>query len=902
MDIEWKIKSERKNWPSSWASIEVYPEELIINVKNGLMSETTRSESPEFLRGILCDAFDSASQTIKLPLMDSRLRIVLEETDPEALPRSSPLPLFKNSFYQERYNPESSDPNPFKAPVVAFHSYKGGVGRTLSLVALLHELIRQNKRFKALVVDADIEAPGLTLMAEGYGFPSEDRISYADILSLIHNSETGILFSKVVNDVARLMVNSTIVVPGTDVNTDQFFIPAYRFDYQLLDNFIHPETIVSMPNRSFIIQDFFSRLGEILKVDAVIVDLRAGFSELSAPFLFDPRVKRVFVTTTSKQSVMGTKNILDKVYSSSFSQKQGMNGDEIANMTVLLTMIPKDFDGDKLNGITIDLLDAMSKNTSPGGANKNHDEDDTILSDIVIEAKFSDNLIHLENIDQVIDSVKDSTSVLQTAETLAKRIVLPDGSGKEPAKTIDEKYREEIIDRVHDIAEKEITAEGLSGVKIMVTGALEKLCRAYQDAIPKVVVLGAKGSGKTYIYKQLLDDLFWETFTGKILKEKNRTPKFMVMPILATKNRSAMHPLLEKCFLNVKKELGIDIDIGMLHKNEMALQETNTADHVMQAAAWLETWNKILLGSLSIEKYGTFHKLEAGLAAAGKKIVFIIDGLEDIFNDTIDSENSREGIKSLCQDMVNQFSEYKNIGIIVFIRNDITKNSIQTNYEQFERQYAGYALKWSQDEALRLAIWILAQVGFYKNRKSIIGDEKDIPKLSRSSLEDCLIPFWGLKLGGDGSNEAFSTRWIITALSDLNLQIQARDIIRFLSYATSNCTRDQYYHDRILLPADIKHAIPSCSEKKLEEIYSEMPNIKSILTKFEKANIEKELPIKTETMNSVLSVSERSQLEAQGFLTFAGNDYYIPEIIRHALGYKYAHGSRPRVLSLLQKR
>jgi MinD-like ATPase involved in chromosome partitioning or flagellar assembly/GTPase SAR1 family protein len=910
MDIEWKIKSERKNWPSSWASVEVYPEELIINVENGHMPKEIISESLEFLHSILNDAFDSASQTIKFPLMDSQLCIVFEETDKGTSSRSSPLPLFKNSFYQERYNPESSDPNPLKIPVVAFHSYKGGVGRTLSLIALLHELIRQNKKFKILVVDADIEAPGLTLMAENYGFPSEDRISYADILSIIHNSETSVLFDKVVNDVARSMATSTITVPGTDVNTDQFFIPAYRFDYQLLDNFIHPETIISMPERSFIIQDFFSRLGEILKVDVVIVDLRAGFSELSAPFLFDPRVKRVFVTTTSKQSVMGIKNILDKIYSSSFSQKPEMNDDESVNMTVLLTMIPKDFDTDKLNGIAIDLLEAMPKKILSGAANKdhgegdtiNHDEDDTILSDMVIEAKFSDNLIHLENIDQIIESIKDSVSVLQAAETLAKRVVLPAGSGKEPVKTIDEKYRKEIIDRVHDIADKEITAEGLSGVKIMATGALEKLCRAYRDAIPKVVVLGAKGSGKTYIYKQLLDDLFWETFTGKILSEgKNSSPKFMVMPVLATKNRSAMGALLEKCFLNVKKELSIDTDIGALHKNEMVLQEANRG-HVMQASKWLKTWNKIFLDSLSMEKYSTFHELDAGLAAAGKKIVFIIDGLEDIFNETINSENSREAIKSLCQDLVNQFSEYKNIGIIVFIRNDITKNSIQTNYEQFEKQYAGYALKWSQDEALRLAIWILAQIGFYKNRKNIIGDEKDIPKLSHSTLEDCLIPFWGLKLGRDGSNEAFSTRWIITALSDLNLQIQARDIIRFLSSATSNYTRDQYYHDRILLPADIRHAIPPCSEKKLKEIYSEMPNIKSILTKFEKADMEKKLPIKTEIMNSVLSVSERSQLEVQGFLTLEGNDYYIPEIIRHALGYKYAYGSRPRVLSLLQKR
>jgi len=230
-------------------------------------------------------------------------------------------------------------------------------------------------------------------------------------------------------------------------------------------------------------------------------------------------------------------------------------------------------------------------------------------------------------------------------------------------------------------------------------------------------------------------------------------------------------------------------------------------------------------------------------------------------------------------------------------------NSIQTNYEQFEKQYADYSLKWSQDEALRLAIWILAQADFYKNKKAIMKDEKDIPKLSRSSLEVCLIPFWGKKLGKDESNEAFSTRWIITALSDLKLQIQARDIIRFLSYATINYSPDQFYYDRILLPSDIKKAIPPCSEKKLEEVYKEMTNLEFVFKKLENpvSGIEKKLPLKAEDMNKILNSNDRSQLEAQGYLTLDDNRYYIPEIIRHALGYEYAHGSRPRVLSLLQK-
>jgi cellulose biosynthesis protein BcsQ len=903
MDIEWKIMSERKNWLSVWYSVEVYPDELIINLRD--KTKVTENESLSFLKEMFHDSLDVAKQAIHLRLPDNFLGIVFEEADGDTLPQKLARPLFKNSFYQEVDEQESPALNQLQIPVISFHSYKGGVGRTLSLIALLRELSRQNKDFKALVVDADIEAPGLTLMAENYSFPSENRISYADILSIIHASKTDALFGEVANEIAKLMVNSTITVPGDGIDTESFFIPAYRFDYQLLDNFIHPETIISMPDRSFIIQEFFSELGKILGADAVIIDLRAGFSELSAPFLFDPRINRVLVTTTSKQSVVGTKKILDKIFESSFFQRNPIGNEDAMNMTILLTMIPKEFDLEKLNRLKLELVDTMSVPMARYDAKDDDEEGDTILSDMVIESKFSDNLIHLENLDQIIEAIRNGASVSQAAEILAKRLVFPEKSRKKTFPGISEKDRHEIIDKVHDIAYREITAEGESSVKIMATGALEKVCRAYQDSVPKVVVLGAKGSGKTYIYKQLLTDLFWDVFAEKILSKGNiKKSNIMIMPVLATKNRFKMNALLEKCLSNIKKELGVDTDIEIFSKNEMFLQGAN-ARQDMQAGEWLKTWNKLFLDSLSADKYGAFRELDKTLASIEKKIVFIIDGLEDIFNETIESKNSQEAIKSLCQDVVNQFSEYKNIGIVVFVRNDISKNSIRTNYDQFERQYTDYALKWSQEEALRLVTWILDQAGFFKNKKDLIKDTKDIPKLSRTSLDDCLIPFWGLKLGRDSSNEAFSTRWIIAALSDLNLQIQARDIIRFLSFATSNYTKDIYYQDRILLPADIKKAIPYCSAEKREEICNEMTNFQSIFEKLEKRenlDIEKELPIKIEAMNLMLLNAEKAQLEAQGFLTQVGNGYYFPEIIRHALGYKYAHGARPRVLSLLQTR
>lgn len=59
-----------------------------------------------------------------------------------------------------------------------------------------------------------------------------------------------------------------------------------------------------------------------------------------------------------------------------------------------------------------------------------------------------------------------------------------------------------------------------------------------------------------------------------------------------------------------------------------------------------------------------------------------------------------------------------------------------------------------------------------------------IENASQEIVEKYLIKLWGLKLGRNSSNEAYASRWILAALSDFNGQLQARDIIRFLKYAS----------------------------------------------------------------------------------------------------------------------
>ena len=83
---------------------------------------------------------------------------------------------------------------------------------------------------------------------------------------------------------------------------------------------------------------------------------------------------------------------------------------------------------------------------------------------------------------------------------------------------------------------------------------------------------------------------------------------------------------------------------------------------------------------------------------------------------------------------------------------------------------------------------------------------------------------WGIKLGKASSSEAYSSRWILAALSDFNGQLQARDMVRFLQYAAAKAGNPSY-GDRYIMPAEIKNAVPECSRKKIEEIKQEIVSL-----------------------------------------------------------------------------
>ena len=85
MDIEWKLKSERRRWPACWDSIDVYPDELIIHCHKttdpmGAEKTGCLDDSLNFLEKILGGSLDKAGKTIRLQLQNKKIQILLEES------------------------------------------------------------------------------------------------------------------------------------------------------------------------------------------------------------------------------------------------------------------------------------------------------------------------------------------------------------------------------------------------------------------------------------------------------------------------------------------------------------------------------------------------------------------------------------------------------------------------------------------------------------------------------------------------------------------------------------------------------------------------------------------------------------------------------------------------------
>lgn len=866
-DVESIFQKKRTEWPDGWIDVSVYCDSVVVYQDYALCTE---DKSRNFVKEIFKRNYNEQTDTIEIDISEAKLELSFEEEEGKKR-EIKYAPLFKDIYYSN--GKLGNDNSHFKdSKIKAFHSYKGGVGRTLSLVSLLRECTARNPEKMFLVIDADVEAPGLTWMTDTYINAS---ISYLDILNIIHYEK---ITDEIIKKIANLVKESTIQIETDTTYNEHYFIPVYRNVEQVMDLNSNPEDFLMMQDNKYIITDTISRLAAELGVELAFVDLRAGVSELSAPYLFDSRVDKFYVTSTSMQSVRGTAMLLDTIY-------KGTESDFFASK-IFLTKIPDDMKREDINKVEDRLLGKLETLI---GNSKSLEGTEVLRESYIREFKFDNKFIHIDDLKMLCSILRGSGLSIDMGHVAQELFV-------NTLDTFDESHVRKTLHRINEIAREETTAEGSASSNMLVTSSIKEIARSFANKIPKVVISGAKGSGKTFIYKQLLDAKYWNEFIKRLGTTGNEEKNIVILPLIDPLNKNKIRELRDQCISNTAMELDMEIVNSYVNNNYKSLSKAIESNRAGKMSFWDDKWKEAIINPFK-NRFKSLEELDHYLETRKQQLLFVVDGLEELCSAA--QENGSEvwkfAVRSVCQDIMNDLEElpYGNIGLIVLVRRDAVSEAITVNYEQFKAQYQKYELNWTQTEALRLVLWLVnkAEPGF--------AGDIDILKATKPVLVEKLTKLWGIKLGKAESKEAYSDRWIMAALSCFDGQVQARDIVRFLRYATESYAESKLiYKDRYIMPADVKNAIEPCSHDKMQEIKTEMKIIYDTLQKFKNMDTKK-LPLTLDKMD--ITGDEISRLEEQGFLKVSDKQYYLPEIIRLDLGFTYEKGARPRVLSLLMQ-
>ncbi|MCX6581685.1 MAG: hypothetical protein NT166_16060 [Candidatus Aminicenantes bacterium] len=882
-------------WPEGMVGVSVYPDEVQVRIK----SEDDKKSISETLFKWFGPRYDMENPKIYLEFSTNENRRSLNidfEIEPDqerVIPRNLKPNFASLSLYPKEIGLNLKGPDFSKMEgqpsLWAFYSFKGGVGRTLHLISLVKALSELDSPQKVLIVDADLEAPGITWWAKEQ-FGNLD-ISFIDFLALAHYDKSSD-YTGALKITAENLHRQMLTFETQDTKVEHFFLPGFREVDQLMRMPILPENLCWESGKEWLIPELLFKLGKMLGVNAVVVDLRAGFSELSSSFLLDPRVNRFIVTTTSGQSIEGTKCVLEQIKKIANALKEKDSDYEAHLPTVILSMVQEKLkDSPDFEYVREQLREYLIA--------ENREDESLIGKDLLSETFFNEDLLYLKNLDETQKKLVNHPGSIHflMSKIAAERFSIEDR--QVISKTFEESrsYKDD-LEKLGDTAEAYVFAESGKATDFLITQNLKNIARA----VPAAVIMGAKGAGKTYTYLQLAHLKQWSKFIQKVGEKTVTGFDGSIWPLLTPRNLGGnAEKIIDEC-----RRYTIDINKDALPLKILSKREIETLiDQELKKgntdlSSWREFWFRFMARSLSCEStQDSLETMQKLLTDSNTRIIFQIDGLENYFQHTRTDLIQQAAIQALCQSVVEAVLEWPDnrIGLLVFIRKDIARASIKQNFGQFEFRYRALELKWERDDALRLVAWLVkepAKLGKY------IDSDSHIENVSGSAIETALERFWGKKMGPINSREAYTANWIIAALSDFNGQLQARDLIRLMYYAAESAKNSPGLSDRLLPPAAIKNALNPCGTKKIEEIQVEITVLEKIFAKLK--NIpenQRQIPFDRDELG--LTSEEIDIMTKLGIVTGSEGKYYFPEILRRGLGFSLANRGRLKVLALLKR-
>ncbi len=900
LDIERILASKTQNFahlPDSISDIRTYSDAVEIDFTHGKEASAT-----EFLQNIFGSKWQEADEKKRILLSyddDASLEVNFAE-DTQRSPRTV-KPLWKDLGYASTSPllPTSLESPTGKTKIAAFHSFKGGVGRTTSLltwfVALMKQFHQQKNKncdhLKVLLVDADLEAPGLTYL---YKPSDRPKVSWIQFLEASHYPP--VENTKVIKFFADELNSFSKAVAGIEVCLLPAFSDTANMGMtQLMDISVRPEHLANSLDHPWRCTDILQQLGKELGADLILVDLRAGLSELSSPLLFDPRVERFIVTTLSEQSVQGTEFVLERLAAlASDSEWRRKFGAQTLDPRVIATFVTEEFRKTPRYKDSLERLNKAYTVDTIEGVNATEGLE-------IIEGEFSSQMLNLGQWENTLNVIETGNPLLAEALKWAKNLLSQEDIAPSRPESTDQDTQAQLL---NDLSSRLVYAEKGTTKELLLTAPLRNLAQRHKKDLPKIVSIGAKGAGKTFNYVQLCHRITWNKFLDDAginfdQSLSKRLKHTYILPHIGSSNvEGAAFEAIKKARSTFysRAKTSPYFTSSAFRKNLKAAKRENGTD-------WELFWEKelIALHGLDTEQTPDFESLAEWLNKKELQTVIIIDGLEDEFDKVGKDEAENAAIKALLH-IPNRLREINHcpIGIIILIREDYVEAVTPQNVGQFRSLYESYQLVWDADAFLQLVYWICHQA-------ALDFAKEPVDKLITKEISAKLHGLWGLKLGKPASREAYSVRWVYAALCDLKGRLQARDIVRFLKYssekALSNDNRTAWM-DRVLPPQSMRDSMAKCSKEKVEEAKNELAVLKEWIKQLNGVDSDlktipfsaKDIGLKPEELNRLIEygiVYEDTRMDDS-------KRYYLPESYRQGLEFSMSRGGRPKVQAMLK--
>jgi len=652
-----------------------------------------------------------------------------EEDITEALDENPPFrPLISKPtvIHPQYFKNEPPDISSLYPPIFAFHSFKGGVARTVHAIAFA--LLAVSLKHKILLVDADLEAPGITWMLENpkreLELKQRDKefdISFSDMLAIVHSNsddEKNEWLDLIENRTRNIFLNN------------MFIMPAFRSPKQTGSLEIKPEHLIKYSDDPYIMTRLLGELGKRLEADAVIVDLRAGLSELSAGLLLDPRIHRIFVTTLSDQSLTGTYHELEYIGKIAGSSKKYM-----PLPTVIFSMVPHQYSIDRLK---MDKFRNQIENALRYFTEKKNDsgETDSVKYNFPIyKTPFNQELLVLPGYWDEVISLIDKSGIKDEIYPLLKGIhkVLAEGTITFRAKPVNLREKQK---KAVEWIKKIDKPKNLSLRNFYISDAMRILVSDYSNKIPAIVIGGIEKSGKTAFFYYFMRKKSWKRIVKDFIK-KEVNYEALITPVFIPINDLKA----EKAIENKRKQMSEILKFDKLPSWENIWKEFINADNLTETE-WRDRWLDYFAWSLGFHTNlaGAGDDLLAELLKKKTDIIFVIDLPEREYID----EKIRTAFKALIRQMPQWLEKHPQspIGVIIFCSFDLLKYLFE---EDTTDKYLSYQLKMTDEDVLRFSAFLLKKLGFLKSNISIYNlSEKELNMIEadlRNTQDDMLVGY-----------------------------------------------------------------------------------------------------------------------------------------------------------------